>query len=348
MFDISKEYAQLAEGARLDWSPLEGSSVLVTGATGLIGSLCVRLLLELNRQRGTGISVHALVRDEARARHVLSDYGPDDGLSIMTHDVCEESVGETPCDYLIHAACPTASAFFASHPVETTDAIVLGTRNMLAHALKTSATSMVYISSMEVYGNGNPTAGLEHLLTEADTGYVDPAQVRSCYPEGKRMAENYCTGFAAEYGVPVRVARLAQTFGPGIPKNDGRLFAQIAHVAMDGGELVLKTTGESTRMYVYTTDAIMGILTILLHGEPGGIYNVANPRTYSSVKDMAEKVIDRFSDGRGHVVVDVDPRAPYPPNHHLPLDVSRLTALGWEPMTDLETMYQNLIDYLRD
>ena len=345
MFDLSREYADLAASDRIDWAKADGRTFLVTGATGLIGSLCVRLLLERNRSSSAGIKVVALVRNEAKARTVLDGYDESDGLQLLVQDVCDFS-SKMPCDYVIHTACPTASSFFASHPVETADAIVSGTRRILRYASDVHASSIAYVSSMEVYGDGNEKPGLDHLLTEADAGYVNPGSIRSCYPEGKRMAENYCASFAAEYKTPVKVIRLAQTFGPGIPQDDTRLFAQVARCAMNGTDLVLKTTGASTRMYSYTTDAVAGIMTALLHGENGATYNVANPSTYSSVREMAERILQRFSEGRAKVVIDVDPNAPYPPEHHLPLDVSRLEDLGWKPTVGLEEMYQNLIEYL--
>lgn len=345
MFDLSREYSELAKSDRIRWDLVDGRTFLITGVTGLIGSLCTRLLLERNRTANAGISILALVRNEEKARSMLGEYGEDDGLRYIVQDVCDFSISE-PCDYIIHTACPTASSFFAAHPVETADAIVLGTRRILEYATSVKSSSVVYVSSMEVYGNGNSEPGLDHLLTEADTGYVNPCSIRSCYPEGKRMAENYCASFASEYGTPVKVARLAQTFGPGIPKNDTRLFAQVARCAMNDTDLVLKTTGASTRMYSYTTDAVAGIMTALLCGENGVSYNVANPSTYSSVREMAERVITRFSEGGAKLVIDVDPNAPYPPEHHLPLDVSKLQALGWSPTVGLEEMYRNLIDYL--
>lgn len=345
MYDLSAEYAALARDDRLDWDLLDGSSVLVTGATGLVGSLCVRLLLERNRL-GADISVYALVRNIEKARAVLAGYTEADGLHYVVQDVCDFSFA-VPCAYVIHAACPTASAFFAAHPVETADAVVRGTRSVLAYARDVRAASMVYISSMEMYGDGNPEPGTELLLSEGMPGVLDPMRVRSCYPEGKRMAENYCAAFASEYGLGVKVARLAQTFGPGIPKADTRLFAQVARAAMAGEDIVLKTTGASTRMYVYTLDAVVAIFTLLTRGEAGAAYNVANPSTYSSVRGMAEEVMETFSGGSGHVIVDVDPGAPYPPEHHLPLDVSRLRALDWKPEVGLLEMYRRLIAYLR-
>lgn len=345
MFDLSEEYAQVAVNEAVNWERIDGSSVLVTGATGLIGSLVVRALLERNRLCGAGIVVYALVRDKDKARRALAGFGEPDGLRLVVGDVRDFTL-DVRCDYVIHAACPTASSFFASHPAETADAIVMGTRSILDYARSVGCSSVVYVSSMEVYGEGNHEPGIEHALAESQTGVTDPLSVRSCYPEGKRMAESYCVAYASEYDVPVKIARLAQTFGPGVPRDDKRLFAQLARCAMRGEDLVLKTTGQSTRMYAYTSDAVLALLIILLRGERGMAYNVANPETYCSVREMAERVMERFSDGRGHVVIDVDPSAPYPPEHHLPLDVGRLFALGWRPSVSLEGMFERLICYL--
>ena len=346
MFDLASEYASLARNLDLDWEALNGSHVVVTGATGLIGSLCVRTLLERNRAEQADITVHALVRDADKAKAMLGSYSHEDGLQVHAVQLHDMPDSDIPADYVIHTACPTASKFFMEHPVETFDAIVYGTRSMLEYARARRVRSFVYVSSMEVYGMGNAECGLDHRLTEANVGYVDPCSVRSCYSEGKRAAENLCVGYQSEYGVPAKTVRLAQTFGPGIPMTDTRLFAQLARSAMDGTDFVMKTTGESTRMYVYTSDAVSAILTVLLNGQDGLSYNVANPETYSSIRQMANMVLSRFSDGRAHLVIDVDPNAPYPPEHHLPLDTSRLEGLGWTPQVGLEEMYRRLIAYL--
>lgn len=160
------------------------------------------------------------------------------------------------------------------------------------------------------------------------------------------MAEQLCVAYASEYGVNAKIARLAQTFGPGIPKDDKRIFAMMARRAMEGADIVLKTTGASTRMYAYIGDAVRALFFILLQGQLGEAYNVANKRTYSSVREMGEMVARQIGGGEMEVRVQVDDDAPYPPEHHLPLDVSKLEALGWLPTHDLPHMYQKLVAYL--
>lgn len=346
MFDLQEEYASLAQHLDIDWDALAGRHVLVTGATGLIGSLCARTLLERNRLTGAGIIVDALVRDPAKAQAMLGQYTADDGLVLHQGSLEDVDSLDLPADYVIHTACPTASSFFMSHPVETFSAIVDGTRSMLELARRRGAASFVYVSSMEIYGMGNKQRGTEHLLDESAVGYIDPCSVRSCYSEGKRAAENLCVSYHSEYQVPVKAVRLAQTFGPGIPRDDVRLFAALARNAVAGKDFVMKTTGESTRMYSYTADAVSAILTVLVAGENGVSYNVANPSTYSSIREMADMVYREFGTGDARVIIDVDPNAPYPPEHHLPLDVSRLEALGWRPQVGLEDMYRKLIAYM--
>lgn len=349
MFDLTAESREQARALSLPWEKLEGRRVLITGATGLIGFACARLLLERNRLgEGAPIGVVCLVRDEARAWEVFAGYGEADGLEFAVGAVEDFPWPEGPVDYIVHTACPTASRFFAEHPVETADAIVLGTRRVLELARAKGSSGVVYASSMEAYGDGNERPGLEPLLDESRVGYVDPMRVRSCYPEGKHMAEQYCCAYAAEYGVPAMVVRLAQTFGPGIPKTDARLFALCARNALAGEDIVLKTPGASTRMYLYTADAVAALMTVMLVGKPGAAYNAANPETYSSVREMAEMVAQLAPGGAVEVRCDIDPDAPFPPEHHLPLDVSRLRALGWKPTQDLPGMYRNLMAYLED
>ena len=135
---------------------------------------------------------------------------------------------------------------------------------------------MVYLSSLEVYGVPQTEDG---TVTETDYGYIDPLSVRSSYSEGKRMVECLCASYAKEYQVPVKVARLSQTFGAGVEYHDGRVFAEFARCAVEKRNIILHTAGNTLRTYCYTKDAVAALLTILVKGEVGSAYNVTNKNT---------------------------------------------------------------------
>ena len=155
-------------------------------------------------------------------------------------------------DYIIHGASATSSKYFVSNPVETIYTALDGTSNILKFATEKKINGMVYLSSLEVYGTPEKDAD---LITENDYGYIEPLSVRSSYSEGKRMVECLCASYAHEYSVPVKIARLSQTFGPGVAYEDGRVFAEFARCALEQRDIVLHTQGHTVRSYCYTKDA---------------------------------------------------------------------------------------------
>lgn len=315
-------------------SELKNASVLVTGATGLIGSTLVYCLLYLNNN----IKITIPVRNRDK---VLAIYGADaEKLYIVETDLLEycSSLNEE-FDYIIHCASPTAGKYMAEHPVETYELAVESTRFLLQFCRNHSVKSMVYISSLEYYGQNND----DHLITENFLGYVDPMSTRSSYPLGKRSAEFLCTMYAQEYEIPVKVARLTQTFGAGVSSDDNRVFAQFARSIIEEKDIIMHTTGESAKPYCYTIDCVSGILFILLKGQNGEAYNVANQETYISIREMAEFLRDHFNPSI-NVVVEEHPEMGYAPVTKLRLSSRKLMDLGWNPQYNLKEMFDNLIE----
>lgn len=316
------------------WTSFKGKKVLVTGATGLIGSILVKCLLALDKKHQLGMQITCVVRNVSKAKKLFLK----DTLSIVSFEelVC---LADAKIDYIIHAAAPTVSSFMASNPVETMDGIVGLTKSLLEHSPKMNPASIVYLSSLESYGE---ILDDEQAVTEDMQGYINPLCARSSYSMGKRSAECLCFAYFSEYKLPVKVARLGQTFGAGVPDDDNRVFAYIAKCAMKHQNVILSTTGESCKNYCYTTDAVDGILRILLMGKDGEAYNVANEQTYISVKDMAHQVLARFSKDN-LVVCECKPDAKYPPTTKIRMDVSKLKKLGWAPSYSLMDMFDRLI-----
>ena len=330
----------LCECGYLPWRELEDKCVFITGGTGLIGYTVTSALLYYAMTRGVRIRALLLVREEEKARAQFAGQLSDGcDLGFVAGTVEDLPVIDERIDYIIHGACPTASRFFVDHPAETARTIFSGTANVLELAREKNVRGMVFLSSMEVYGDIRE----RRILKENDLGTVDLYSTRSVYPEGKRMAENLCCAYASEYRVPVCTARLCQTFGPGVKEEDNRVFAYMARTALSGEDICLSTSGAKENMYLYTADAAGAILLLLLRGERGSAFNVGNPDTYGSVKRMGELAAATLGGGRICVRTNTGGDAGiYRPDGFLKLDVGKLQALGWHPSTGLEEMFRRM------
>ena len=320
---------------------------LITGATGLIGR---RLIEQIVYKAGRGITVLVLpVRNIPEAQKQFEEYRKQEKADIiyvecdLEHMVKEKFDIGINIDYLIHCAAPTMSAYMIANPVETVDAIVLGTKNALELARYFKVTSMVYLSSMEVYGVVEDK-GTER--EEDELGEIDFTSSRSCYSLGKRMAEHYCYIYLKEYGVPVKIARLSQVFGRGVRESDNRVFMQFARAAVEQKDIVLKTEGKSLGNYCETEDTVKAILTILKKGTDGEVYNVVNEENTMTIREMANLVADKIACGGIRVRIRLEDlsKTGYAPDTGLRLSGKKLRMLGWRPSKNLEQMYADVIE----
>ena len=318
------------------------STILVTGATGLIGGALVRVFMYLNRVQGANIKLLCPVRSIEKARQVLEGVFGRKELNVFEADIEQplELFGEI--DYIVHGAAITASRLLVSTPVEAIKSSVAGTLNLLDLAREKQVRGMVYLSSMEAFGVTDP--GLD-WVTEEQLGYIDLSSVRSCYGESKRMCEMACRAYQSEYGVPVSCIRLAQTFGAGILQSEGRVFKQFAAAALRGENLVLHTRGESTGNYVHIADALSAILMLLYRGTPGETYTCAGDECCVKIKELARLTSDLLSGGRSAVVIDIPEDAAklgYAPDVKMRLSNAKLKAAGWRPRFGLADMIRDL------
>lgn len=311
-----------------DMSVFDGKTILVTGATGLIGKLCVKSLLN----SGYNTQVIALVRDEEKAKNI---FGESKRLTYLVQDINQRINTTRRVDYIIHAASTTSSKDFVEKPVETIYTAINGSRNILEFAKNKRLEGMVYLSSLEIYG-----ANEKENIKEMDYGYIDILNPRSSYSESKKMVETMCISYGTEYGVPVKIARLAQTFGAGVSISDNRVFAQFAKAIINKENIILHTKGETKRNYCYTTDAVRGIFTILTKGENNNAYNVANENSYCSISEMAHLLENEYT--KVEYKIDEVNRG-YNPTVKIALNTEKLNALGWEAKVNLKEMFDRLI-----
>lgn len=311
-----------------DMSVFDGKTILVTGATGLIGKLCVKSLLN----SGYNTQVIALVRDEEKAKNI---FGESKRLTYLVQDINQRINTTRRVDYIIHAASTTSSKDFVEKPVETIYTAINGSRNVLEFAKNKRLEGMVYLSSLEIYGVNE-----KENIKEEDYSYIDILNPRSSYSESKKMVETMCISYGTEYGVPVKIARLAQTFGAGVSISDNRVFAQFAKAIINKENIILHTKGETKRNYCYTTDAVRGIFTILTKGENNNAYNVANENSYCSISEMAHLLENEYT--KVEYKIDEINRG-YNPTVKIALNTQKLNALGWEAKVNLKGMFERLI-----
>ena len=345
MNNILKEDIQLFASRFALATELEGKTIAITGSTGLLGACMVRCLLALKAQRGVNLHIVAVVRNMEKAVLLFGEEREE--LSYYQYDFSstEPFQPKRRVDYLFHFAAPTASKDFVEKPVETMNTVYMGMQNILNYAEQTKLESLVLASTLEVYGTITDDST---PLTEDKQGYLDPMATRSSYPLAKRAAEGLCHNYAVEKQVKVKVARLAQTFGAGVSKQDNRVFAQFARSVIHDEDIILHTTGELSRCYCYTTDAISAMLYILLKGEDGTAYNVANEATYISIRQMAELVAETFNPDYVNVVIEIQEGLGYSPTTKLRLDTQRIQTLGWTPYYNMKDMFGRLIASMKE
>ena len=321
----------------IEWEKLKNKTVFVTGGTGLVGSAFIKLLLAADSKFSLGIKILALVRNKDKGEALFGNK-----VAFIVGDLEHLPEIKEEINYIMHAASPTTSKYFVDMPVETIKTAVGGTIKLLDLASIKRVEGFVYLSSMEVYGENHT----DDILDESAPSKMTSLSVRNCYPQSKLICENLCVSYAHEYGLPCKIVRLAQTFGPGVPMNDNRVFAQFARSVINGNDIVLQTAGETKRCYLYTLDSATAILTVMLKGEAGNAFNAANPETYCSVYEMAKLVANKVAGGKIAVQVNAGGGAQpsqYLPPHKWNLGVDKLRSLGWSPTFNLEEMYENLI-----
>lgn len=311
--------------ADLPWSYLSGCNVLVTGTTGLIGGCLVDTLM-INPKRN--YHVYASGRNEERAHQRFKEYANDESFHFVKYDVLEPLESDIIFDYIIHAASNGSPNFFALKPVEVMKSNFDGISNLIEYGIAHEMKRMLYVSSGEVYGEGDG-----RIFTEEYSGYVDCIKPRSCYPSSKRAAETLCVSYASEYGADVVIARPCHTYGPYFTDQDNRVYSQFIRNVLRGEDIVMKSTGEQFRSWCYVVDCVSALLYILLKGENCQAYNIADGSSNVTIRELAEMVA---AIGGKKVVInvpDADEKRGYNVVNKSVFSTDKLSNLGWSVMS---------------
>ena len=332
-------------GSEMLLDKLANKTFLVTGASGMVGSYFIYTILKLNEEYGANVKIKAVVRNEKKLDEYIKN---SPNVEVIVQDIIDDLSVDGPVDYIVHAASPASPKIMSEHPVETNFANTIGTANTLRLAATKKAEGYLFISSREIYGEPNP--GQELFTENGPLGQVNPLVPRNGYAEGKKAAENMCSGFKDQFGLNTKIVRLAHTYGPGMSIYDGRVQADFLNNVLHGQNIVLKSDGSSVRTYTYIADAIKAMFQILLVSNDI-VYNVADEASKTSIRELAETLIEIEKDQGLELVFDIPEGAQKGTasfkNGILSTDKIR-SELGWEPTYGIADGFARTIEHLKE
>lgn len=309
------------------WEKLHHSSILITGATGMIGTFLVDVLMKRNCIFSENIHIYAMGRSADKARARFKDYFQDQNFTFITKDVNDEYLAQDHYDYIIHCASNTHPQAYAAEPVNTILTNVLGTNHILQMAVKGKTKRVLFLSSVEIYGE---TKDGIHKFTEEYCGYINCNTLRAGYPESKRTGESLCQAYIQEHGLDVVIPRICRVFGPTMLETDTKALSQFIKNAVNKEDIVLKSEGRQYYSYCYVGDVVSALLYILFYGENGMAYNVADEKSDICLKDLARILADFAGTNVTYSLPGATEQRGFSTAVIALLDSCRLKRLGWQ------------------
>lgn len=328
----------------LPWEKLSGKNLLLTGASGLIGTVIVDSLMKKNRDDNLNVKIFAAGRNEKIAAERFADYLGDKNFEFVKLDVNEPINQDLPADFIIHAASNTHPLLYSTDPVGTITANILGTYNLLEFGRRKKITRFVFTSTVEIYGKA---LNAEDLFDENYCGYINCNTLRAGYPESKRAGEALCQAYITQHGLDIVIPRLCRIYGATMRLNDSKAMSEFIMNGVRGNDIVLKSPGIPRFSYCYSADTVSGIFYCLLNGKCGEAYNVADSSEILSLREIAEYI----SSLAGRKVVFELPDETQAKgfskavNAILPND--KLRGLGWLPKDDTRSGVKKTIEILK-
>jgi len=338
-----KDVSDTAE-LELPWDKLKGTSVLITGASGLIGSFLTDVLMWRNWNADMNCKIYAMNRNAFSAQERFAQYLGSPLFSFLVHDIAEKLEMEERFDYILHLASNTHPLAYATQPISTITTNVIGTDNLLRYAANHGTRRFLFASSNEIYGENR---GDTEFFTEEYCGYINCNTLRAGYPESKRCGEALCQAYWKEKGVDIVISRLTRSYGPTILQSDTKAMSQFIRKAVSGEDIVLKSEGNQYYSYAYVADTVSGLMTTLLKGKTGEAYNIADEKSDIMLKDLASVIAKMCGRNVVFEKPDSTEQMGYSTATKARLDGSRLKKLGWEMRYDISNGIERTIKILK-
>lgn len=331
----------------LPWDKLRDKSLLLSGATGLIGSFLVDVILEKNATDDLNCTVYALSRNVEKAKVRFIKYMQDERLVFVPYDVRFPFVRDDTgmVEYVLHLASNTHPLQYSTDPIGTITTNIVGVQNMLDFSVEHHAARFAFASSNEIYGENR---GDVEFFEENYCGYIDSNTMRAGYPESKRCGEALCQAYKAQKGLDVVIPRLTRSYGPTMLQSDTKAISQFIKKGIAGEDIVLKSLGMQHYSYQYMADSVSGVLTILLCGKNGEAYNIAEEHSDILLKDLAAMIAKINGKRVVFEIPDAVEAAGYSTATKARLAGHKLQKLGWYPRYDIESGIKRTIRILKE
>ena len=329
----------------IPWEKLEGKTVLITGAYGMLASYVVYMLLYLNETAGMHIRMIAAVRSEEKLRERFLEFTQRSYFQMYKSELDGPFAIAQDIHYIIHAASLAAPQHYQVCPIEVLKPNTIGNYYLLELAAEKNVEGYLFFSTGDIYGvvEGKDT------IQENDYGSMDTLDIHNCYSESKRMAETMCRAWQQQKGVPVTIARICHTYAPTMDvEHDPRVFASFVKDILEKKDIVMKSSGCSKRTFCYIADAVAAFFLILLCGKEGEAYNVCNTDAFYSIAELADILAGLYPDLHLEVVrKDREKDDVYVENsvaNDVPHDNGKLKQLGWETKYDVRSGFLRVIE----
>ena len=329
----------------LPWQQLQDKSILISGATGLIGSFLVDVIMKRNAAYGMNCSVYALGRNKDKAKERFADFLGGKWLQFVQYDINEPLRDDdfAAVDYAVHLASNTHPVAYATDPIGTITTNIIGVKNMLDFCMKHHVQRVAFASSNEIYGENR---GDVEKFEEDYCGYIDCNTMRAGYPESKRCGEALCQAYIKQAGLDVVIPRFTRSYGPTMLMSDTKAISQFIRKAIAGEDIVLKSEGKQYYSYTYVADAVSGLLTILLKGKNGEAYNIADDSSDIRLKDLAGILADISGKKVVFELPDAVEKAGYSKATKARLDGNKIKQLGWKTLYNIRQGLERTVSIL--